>query len=297
MDELCSLLGYPCDKRKSGDFLASMCVLGAQVTFDLAKTMVKTVVDETNAVKWKGILATSKLEGSMESPIAEKMAGRLQSAVGISQSNCGRAFVRPFYAQTYAPLRWNSALLSLSIDWWIQYLTVRPPALSFLLSDHREVWLWTDASGLERGLGAVSMHKQGDAWIFRSTSMVLPETIWNQLVARGDNQIGYQEFAAVAMGFETLICDSDVVLSFIDNEGVLSAILNATSRAPEVNIGVGNFWLYLADRNIFNYSARVESKANISDEPSRFIFDNLRHLGPQIVAPRLPKWMYSVWRW
>ena len=49
MDELCSLLGYPCDKRKSGDFLASMCVLGAQVTFDLSKTMVRTVVDETKA--------------------------------------------------------------------------------------------------------------------------------------------------------------------------------------------------------------------------------------------------------
>ena len=103
--------------------------------------------------------------------------------------------------------------------------------------------------------------------------------------------------AAVLLGFETLVSDSDTVISFIDNEGVLSAVLNGSSRSAETNIAVGKLWLDLARRNIISFAARVESKANISDEPSRLVVDNLAHLGATFVEPRLPNWVYEVWNW
>jgi hypothetical protein len=45
------------------------------------------------------------------------------------------------------------------------------------------------------------------------------------------------------------------------------------------------------------YVARVESKANIADEPSRLKFDTLNDLNALFVEPRLPPWAFDVWKW
>eukprot|EP00959_Pyramimonas_sp_CCMP1952_P267866 5600565-Pyramimonas_sp.AAC.1 len=58
-------------------------------------------------------------------------------------------------------------------------------------------------------------------------------------------------------------------MEFIDNDGVLHALINGSGRAPELNFGVGMTWLDMASRDISLQLGRVESEANLADGPSR----------------------------
>ena len=60
--------------------------------------------------------------------------------------------------------------------------------------------------------------------------------------------------------------------------------MKGSSRAPEVNIGIGHLWLDIALYVVASYAVRVESKANFADEPSRNRFQLWRDLGAEHVA-------------
>ena len=86
-----------------------------------------------------------------------------------------------------------------------------------------------------------------------------------------------------------------LVLAFIDNDGVRSAIQHGGGGAPEVNAMVGNLWLECAKDQIGLYAARVETHANIADGPSRGDFSLVARLGARARVAKFPPWAHRVW--
>ena len=127
--------------------------------------------------------------------------------------------------------------------------------------------------------------------------MRTPDHVWDQLLDREDQQIGVQEMLAVLLTWGTFQCHLSESLwtCFVDNDGVLGAILKGSSRAPEVNIAVGHLWLALAQQSVGLHVARVESGANVSDGPTREEFGDLQRLGAVWVEPVLPPWVCDLW--
>lgn len=129
------------------------------------------------------------------------------------------------------------------------------------------------------------------------TAIQTPDHIWDQLVERGDNQIGIQEMPGVVLAWGTFrrFLQGSLWTAFVDNDGVLGAILKGGSGAPEVNIAVGQLWLDLATDVVGLHAARVESKANVADGPSRGDFSEVHRLGAVWTEPVLPPWAYDLW--
>jgi hypothetical protein len=294
---LSDIMGYPCEEKKSEDGVFSLNVLGATVAYDMADLSVTTVIEKAKAAKWSKYIAKHLGEGSMPPGAAEKMAGRVQAAVTMSQNKVGRAFVKPLYMQVYDPRPEITPLLQASLHWWMNYLEIRPPSKASLRLDRKEIIMWTDASGESRTLGVVAAVKVEGAWSYAYTYLRVPDEIWELLLDREDKQIGYQEFLAVALGMATFAVQNCLVTNYIDNDGVLGSILKGASKCHEVNLGIGKLLMDVAVGDIGFYVARVESKANISDEPSRLKFDLVELLGASYVEPVLPSWAFEVWSW
>eukprot|EP00971_Amphidinium_carterae_P116065 2299382-Amphidinium_carterae.1 len=196
------LIGLPCDEAKDADDALLMVVLGAQVSLSFYPEPKLTMkVDEDKASRWASALQTSLVDQVMSPGEAAKLAGKLSFAVTVQANKVGRAFVKPFFAQSHDPLQGNviSSLLRQAIMWWIEYLTLRPPAVrKFLQQSRQQTVVWTDASG-EGWLGAV-LHLDGH---FLYTRMLAPSHITDQLLPRADCQIAFLEFLAVALALET----------------------------------------------------------------------------------------------
>ena len=84
--------------------------------------------------------------------------------------------------------------------------------------------------------------------------------------------------------------------AYIDNNGVLFSIINASCKAPDINLIVGKFWRSLHETSTELTAFRVESKANIADAGSREGDDgDLLSLGAQEVVAQLPDFLYHIW--
>ena len=83
--------------------------------------MVEMVVAKEKAALWASDLEAALETRTMKDWLAEKMAGRLSFAVTASGLRVGRAFVKPFYAQAYAPMRHFRCSTDLvrAIGWWL----------------------------------------------------------------------------------------------------------------------------------------------------------------------------------
>ena len=178
--------------------------------------------------------------------------------------------------------------------WWAQYLTLRPLSIfSVFDRERRQVITWQDAAGASRWVAAVICVQGKYYW----TRLKTPEELWKQLQPRDDDQIGFQELLGVllALGTFTQFLKGSLWVSFIDNMGVMYCVRNATGAAPEIALAVGKLWLQLADMQTDLHGARVESKANIADGPTRDDLSYLHQLRAQFVEPALPSWIYNIW--
>ena len=291
-----NLLGVPTAPEKDADDRFQMTVLGVDCVILPEAAAVTLQVDSEKAARWTAQLEEILATGVLEQGMASKMAGRLSFAVSAAAGRVGRAFLKPFFAQANDPLPGGRASpwLLRAAEWFIHYLRVQPPLRQEAdLSARRHVRTWSDAAGVSRWVAAV-VEVDGE---FLWTRVRTPDHIWRQLLERGDQQIGVQEMLGVALAWGTY---SDILkgtrwTSFVDNQGVLGAILKGGSGAPEVNMAVGHLWLDLAAYAVDLHVARVESKANISDGPSRDDFEEIARLGARYVDPVLPQWSYDLW--
>eukprot|EP00971_Amphidinium_carterae_P351614 6492191-Amphidinium_carterae.1 len=293
---LAQLVGLPCDETKDADDSSCMVVLGAQVSVVFEpQPKVTMKVDKSKAVKWATALREHLASKHMPPGDAAKFAGKLSFAVTVQANKVGRAFVKPFFAQSHDPLHGNaiSALLQQAIRWWLEYLELRPPAVRRLWQLNRpQTVMWTDASG-EGWLGAV-LHSEGS---FAYTRLLAPELIVSQLLPRADCQIGFLEFLAVAMALETFSLQivGTALTVYVDNEGVRAAMHKGSGGTVEVNIAIGKMWMQIALQDVALWTARVESHSNIADGPTRHDLSELERLDATFCAPELPSWVKSVW--
>ena len=273
-----------------------MKVLGVECVILPDVAAVTVQVDPEKAVRWTEQLESILATGVLEQGSASKMAGRLSFAVSASAGRVGRAFLKPFFAQSNDPLPGGRASpwLLRAAEWFIHYLRVQPPLRQEAdLSARRHVRTWSDAAGVSRWVAAVV--EVGGAFFW--TRVKTPDCIWDQLLERGDHQIGVQEMLGVALTWGTFssVLQGSRWTSFVDNQGVLGAILKGGSGAPEVNMAVGHLWLDLAAFAVDLRVARVESKANVADGPSREDLSELDRLKAHYVDPVLPQWSYDLW--
>ena len=294
---LAGCLGFPCDPSKDDDNTATMSVLGALVAVDDSAGAVTTRVSPDKAELWAADLWEVESLQMCSPGLAAKLAGRLSFAVTTAADRCGRAYVKVWHAQSHDPYRGNraSTRLLMAASWWRAY-----SASNFVgirsVSEHNRVHIrtWQDAAGLSRKIAAVAYTPSGWFW----TEYVVEDVIWNQLSPRKDHQIGFQELLGVLLSlgtFESLIAGS-LWTAFVDNDGVMFSLSHGGGGNPETNIAIGKVWLAFASLRICFYCARVESKANLADGPSRDHLAYIRQLKARYVVPRLPAWVYELWR-
>ena len=191
------------------------------------------------------VLLQIQRTGVCDAALASKMAGRLTFAVTVSLGKVGRAFVRPFFAQSNQPLSGGRAShwLLAACRWWCQYFGQRPHILLSAKTDGRQrVLAWTDAAGASRKIAAVVFV----AGCWRYTAVRVPDHIWAQLLPRRDNQITMQEFLAVPLLLATFAAElrSGLVLLAVDNQGVLGALVSGRAGVDDLNMGI---WENVAD--------------------------------------------------
>lgn len=293
-DELLRSVGFPDDPKKSADQRLEMTVLGVKVCVDHRKEEVTFQIEQQKAQRWLKDCETILQSGSCSAGLASKMAGRLSSVVTNAMNQCGRAYVRAFYAQQAAPVYPASPWLMMSVCFWVRYLQMQPVS-SVCTQWFRRPRLvaWTDAAG-HGGVAAVVWTQRTG---LRFTRDVLPDHIRQQLLERGDNQIGVMETITVLLLLQTygeLIQDS-LMHCFIDNNGSMYAWIRGGSKCPEQNIFVGEGWLMLAGLNTNCIFHRVTSESNLADGPSRGDVELLRLLGAQEDPPVWPQWLHDFW--
>ena len=127
--------------------------------------------------------------------------------------------------------------------------------------------------------------------------MRVPDHLWNQMLLRHDNQITVQEMLAVVLLMGTFrdVLRGALLLLFIDSDGVRHALQRGTGGPPEVALLVGKFWLEAAELHLGAYTARVESKANIADGPTREDVSVLLSLHATQHRAVWPEWAQSLW--
>ena len=118
------------------------------------------------------------------------------------------------------------------------------------------------------------------------------------LCDRADDQIGMQELLAVPLALTSFVevLKDSLVTAYIDNVGVLCALLRGGWSVADINQSVGHCWLDIARNRMGFHAARVESKANIADEPTRDDFTFVRSVRAVWVEPVLLAWCFSLWQ-
>ena len=82
---------------------------------------------------------------------------------------------------------------------------------------------------------------------------------------------------------------------YVDNQGVLGAIKKGGSKALDLNCVIGQFWIALAKRNIAMRILRVQSAANIADEPTRGSTAWADRVAATFVTPVIAPWLTDPW--
>ena len=293
------MLGLPCDEAKSEWDRQAMVVLGADVKQDFEAMEVTTCIQKAKAQKWHDELQECHRQQRMDAGVASQFAGRLSCSVTMAANRVGRAYIKPFYAQSAVPLSVMSGWLLNATTWFMAYLSMAASGQGARRMRPGQVLphvrMWTDAAGESRMIAAViEIHGE---WHY--TYMKVPQSLWDQLLPRGDHQIGVQEMLAIVLGlntFESWMQHSRLT-NYIDNDGVLLGVLKASSRAPEVTVMIARLWLLMADWDTTYVAGRVESKANVADGPTRDRWELLEHLKAVYHEPQLPDWLMDLWQW
>ena len=296
MTAVADMVGFPCEPAKDADDAAKMVVLGAEVAVLMARSRVSVAISEELAIKYAGVFLDILTKKKCTRVTAVKMAGRLSFAVSVTAGRVGRAYLKPFFAQANEPQPRERASWSMlrAAAWFARYLGQAPAITHSAGSDGKpHVHAWTDAAGAEQWLSAVCVH---GSWLW--TRLRVPDEVWQQLLPRGDNQIGMQELLAVPLAYTTFADEMQGALwtLSVDNQGVLHAILKGCAVAEDMNYAVAQVWLGIAAQDISVHLLRVESRANIADGPTRGHFYELAKRGAQYREPRMPQWVRELWQ-
>ena len=297
------LIGFPCNEEKSESNAETMVVLGAECTklrtgMDKDKQWHYACQRKAHEVPGRG--GTSRA-GRVHGRWPGKQNGGSKLLRSVSSRRQGwQGTVKPFYAQQHQPRPYLTFRMRLALTFWKHYYKMDHKAVRWAFGiNRRQVQMWTDASGEGEIMAAVlklpGETQQEDVWLV--TSIKMPEFVKNQLHYREDHQIGIQEALGIVLGLTTFQreLNDTLLLDFQDNVGVLGAVLKGSSGCLELNIIVNHIWVQVAQNKIGLHLARVESKANIADGPTRGRWDLLQKLGAERRQPQWPNWLKALW--
>ena len=160
-----------------------------------------------------------------------------------------------------------------------EYLSESRPR-TLRASSSETVYLFTDASqegeaGLNMGLGAVLYNQQGSvlAWF----GIALPQETAKVLLSGKQKIINELESLAVVLSF--VLCEALIlgrhVMCYLDNEAARVTLLKMTSESDYLSLLAHACSLMEEELGLFAFYARVPSKSNVADAPSRLDFRGL----------------------
>jgi len=182
--------------------------------------------------------------------------------------------------------------LRASLFWLIELLYCCPPREINIHRHSKPALLYTDGSAeLARDppfyVGAVLILPNNR--IYYTGAAVPPEVVatWTPRI----QQIYLVELFAGPLAlatFSNVLSDCDVI-HFVDNNAALGALVKGYSNKDDAIRIVADYWLRAAALKLSPYIDRVESKSNLSDEPSRPDLQQalMRALKAKFVAPAL----------
>ena len=264
-----------------------LTILG--LTLTLRSDDIMCAPDRKKAEKWAGVLKNVINDNVMAPGDASKMAGRLSFASQHMFLKLGRAMLRPFFAQQYAPPKGQKAGgdLITACKWWIEVLERhRHQTCPWNPCDFEVVEILCDARGDPPRIAAVLASSARE---IMHTDMETPPQFMRALSPRGESQIMGQEMLAVLLAltvFQQHIAGK-VARVWTDNVGGEGALRRGSARQADHNRISLAVWSHAAQVPCGLWFERVPSEANIADLPSREDYVLLRRLGAQCVAPGL----------
>ena len=188
-----------------------------------------------------------------------------------------------------------SPRLRAACKWICLCLLERPASVYKTIDETRvKVTTWSDASGVDRWLAVVLCLEDRFFW----TRCQIQQALIDVFIPREDNHIGILELLAPILAWATFRVELQGRLwtAFIDNQGVVHNLLRSTAASENASYLTGRFWLELATSETALYVQRVESKANVADDPTRNSTIFLQKLGAQWREPMLPGWVQEIWK-
>ena len=174
-----------------------LTILG--LTLTLRSDDIMRAPDRKKADKWAGVLKNVLHDKVMAPGDASKMAGRLSFASQHMFLKLGRAMLRPFFAQQYAPPKGQKAGgdLITACKWWIEVLERhRHQTCPWNPCDFEVVEILCDARGDPPRIAAVLASSAREIMY---TDMETPPQFTRALSPRGESQIMGQEMLAVLL--------------------------------------------------------------------------------------------------
>ncbi|CAE8612287.1 unnamed protein product [Polarella glacialis] len=147
---------------------------------------------------------------------------------------------------------------------WINYLLAMLDDERLLAGDASKM-AGNDAAGASKWVAAVLWDGAKSLY----TRIITPEWLWDQVLDRGDNQIGFQELLGVILAWGTfshVLQGAALWTAYVDNDGVLHALANGGGGGPESNrelkfapVIFPKVWSEVNLRSFITWSERADS--------------------------------------
>lgn len=216
---------------------------------------------DDKAQKWTEQLQAALANGRMPSGDASKFAGRLNFAAQSTIRRLGRAMVRRFYSQQYAPLPAGrmGAMLQLAIKWWLHVLKDQMCQALVRRTQPEVVELFGGAPRKPARVASVLF--DGGEVLYSDWEPT--EQMLSFFYLRKDNQIMGLEVLAVALGLSTFAerLRGKTVRVWIDSAGGEGALRAGSTKSEDHNL-----LIHGAEENlkiVYNVSANNVRNARV----------------------------------
>lgn len=230
---------------------------------------------------------------------ASKLAGELMFASTSFLGKIGRVYMRPPWSR--AASTGNNPQLSVELrqamQWWLVTLPTIPPRQVPLRARSREgITIYADGM-LEPGandVGAVIIYPPSMTKRPQYFKYSIPDEVLQQLEPR-ETQIAPIEMIGVIVALCTWRDDiqDTAVNVFCDSKNAVDILLKGYSSKNDLTDLAARFWSDLAELGTAPWLARVATKLNLADGPSRSDFKEVRQLLAIPVTPQIPDWLLN----
>ena len=275
-----TLIGWETSAEKDAGFSAVAKALGVEVCLDeIHLGLLKVQNTEARRRELASTIDSLIATGGAHAKELECLRGRLQFA---ESQVFGRGAVQRMRVLSRALKRVGYVVFDDSLTEALLFLKDRVlhgPPRALRACDYPTYHLFTDASYEQdqpAGMGGILYSQSGLLlrWFSERASLEVLDAI----NADGKAGLIYELEACAAVQGLLQLCqglnDCDIIC-YCDNDAALAALIRCASDAPVVAAQLTKLSSYEDSRNVHVWFERVESAANPSDDPSRFVLASL----------------------